>query len=84
MVRCPLGPDTCLLPPYLEVNGKEYGKIKAAVLYEPRTLIVEEVELEGPRFGEVLVKLAASGVCHSDLSRVDGSRPLPTPIIDYQ
>ena len=41
--------------------------MKAAVLYEPKKLIVEDVELEKPRFGEVLVKLSASGVCHSDL-----------------
>jgi S-(hydroxymethyl)glutathione dehydrogenase/alcohol dehydrogenase len=60
---------------------KEDCKMKAAVLYEPKKLIVEEVELEGPRFGEVLVKLTASGVCHSDLSRVTGSRPLPMPIV---
>ena len=81
MVRRPLGSDTCLVLSYLGVNEKEDGKMKAVVLYEPKKLIVEEVELEGPRFGEVLVKLAASGVCHSDLSRVTGSRPLPMPIV---
>jgi len=55
--------------------------MKAAVLYEPRKIVVEDLELQGPGPGEVLVKLAASGVCHSDLSRVTGDRPLPMPIV---
>jgi S-(hydroxymethyl)glutathione dehydrogenase/alcohol dehydrogenase len=47
--------------------------MKAAVLYEANTpLVVEDVELEGPRQGEVLVKVAAAGVCHSDLSFQEG------------
>lgn len=55
--------------------------MKAAVLYEPRKVVVEDLELQGPGPGEVLVKLVASGVCHSDLSRVTGERPLPMPIV---
>jgi S-(hydroxymethyl)glutathione dehydrogenase / alcohol dehydrogenase len=56
--------------------------MKAAVLYEiGKGLIVEELETPEPRQGEVLVKLAASGVCHSDLARVTGERPLPMPIV---
>jgi S-(hydroxymethyl)glutathione dehydrogenase/alcohol dehydrogenase len=42
---------------------------------------VEEVELDPPRRGEVCVRLAACGVCHSDLSVVDGTIPLPMPIV---
>jgi S-(hydroxymethyl)glutathione dehydrogenase/alcohol dehydrogenase len=56
--------------------------MRAAVLYgfnEPFT--VEEVELSGPRQGEVRVKLAASGVCHSDLSIQRGTLPMPPPRI---
>jgi S-(hydroxymethyl)glutathione dehydrogenase/alcohol dehydrogenase len=56
--------------------------MRAAVLYafnEPFT--VEEVELEAPRQGEVRVKLAASGVCHSDLSIQRGILPMPPPRI---
>lgn len=45
-----------------------------------RPLRVAELELEGPGPGELLVRIAAAGVCHSDLSVVDGSRPRPLPM----
>lgn len=57
-------------------------KTVAAVLYEmgkpspyrvSQPLVIEEVELEGPGPGQVLVEVAAAGICHSDLSVVDGS-----------
>lgn len=48
---------------------------------ESRPLVVEEVELEGPGPGEVLVEIAAAGLCHSDLSVIDGSRPRPLPMV---
>ena len=47
---------------------------KAAVargLNEP--ISIEEIDLEAPRAGEVKVKMGASGVCHSDLSVVNGT-----------
>jgi S-(hydroxymethyl)glutathione dehydrogenase/alcohol dehydrogenase len=48
--------------------------LKAAVLYRVREpLVVEEAELDAPRQGEVRVRLAASGVCHSCLHAADGS-----------
>ena len=48
-------------------------RIRAAVLREYRTpLDVCELELEPPRRGEVLVRVAAAGVCHSDLHLADG------------
>ncbi|MEO5632310.1 Zn-dependent alcohol dehydrogenase [Gaiella sp.] len=47
-------------------------RMRAAVLHEPGHVVVEEVELDSPRAGEVLVKVAAAGVCHSDLHLVDG------------
>ena len=56
--------------------------MRAAVMYswnEP--FAVEEVELAAPRQGEVRVKLAASGVCHSDLSIQRGILPMPPPRI---
>lgn len=56
--------------------------MKAAVLYEKhQPLVVEELSLEGPRQGEALVKLAASGFCRSDLDVMDGSREQPLPIV---
>jgi S-(hydroxymethyl)glutathione dehydrogenase/alcohol dehydrogenase len=48
-------------------------RIRAAVLREPgRPVETEDVELEPPRAGEVLVKVAAAGVCHSDVRLADG------------
>src|SRR5205085_7579288 len=50
------------------------GPMRAAVLYEfNEPLVVEDVDLEDPKPGEVKVKLAASGVCHSCLHAADGS-----------
>src|SRR5215210_6954580 len=46
-----------------------------------RPLAVEEVDLTGPGPGEVLVQMVAAGVCHSDLSVIDGSRPRPLPMV---
>jgi S-(hydroxymethyl)glutathione dehydrogenase/alcohol dehydrogenase len=51
-------------------------KIKAAVSWEPqRPLEIEEIELEGPKSGEVLVRLAATGVCHTDAYTISGKDP---------
>jgi S-(hydroxymethyl)glutathione dehydrogenase/alcohol dehydrogenase len=48
-------------------------RIRAAVLHEPRRpLAVEEVELAPPHDDEVLVRVAAAGVCHSDVRLADG------------
>jgi S-(hydroxymethyl)glutathione dehydrogenase / alcohol dehydrogenase len=48
-------------------------QIRAAVLHEPRRpLAIEEVELAAPREDEVLVRVAAAGVCHSDVRLADG------------
>ena len=64
-------------------------KIRAAVLREmgatapygqSRPLSIEELELAPPGPGEVLVKIAAAGLCHSDLSVINGSRPRPMPM----
>jgi Zn-dependent alcohol dehydrogenase len=45
-----------------------------------RPMQLEEVELLAPRAGELRVRLEAAGVCHSDLSVVDGSRVRPLPM----
>jgi len=48
-------------------------KIRAAVLHHPsRPVTVEEVELDPPKANEVLVRVAAAGVCHSDVRYADG------------
>jgi alcohol dehydrogenase len=65
-------------------------KIRAAVLNQmgavapyarSKPLTIEQVELDPPGPGEVLVKIAAAGLCHSDLSVIDGNRPRPTPMV---
>jgi Zn-dependent alcohol dehydrogenase len=45
-----------------------------------RPLVLEEVELAAPRAGELLVRIEAASVCHSDVSVVDGSRVRPLPM----
>jgi alcohol dehydrogenase len=44
-------------------------------------LSVVDLELAPPGPGEVLVEVEAAGVCHSDLSVIDGARPRPTPML---
>jgi S-(hydroxymethyl)glutathione dehydrogenase/alcohol dehydrogenase len=52
-------------------------KINAAILWEPKTdWSVEEVELDPPKAGEVLLKLVGSGLCHSDEHLVTGDMTL--------
>ncbi|MCW5299153.1 alcohol dehydrogenase [Herbaspirillum lusitanum] len=64
-------------------------KIQAAVLRETTTvepfassrpLRIEELDLDAPGPGEVLVKMRAAGLCHSDLSVITGVRPRPVPM----
>ncbi|MFL5155591.1 MAG: zinc-dependent alcohol dehydrogenase family protein [Microvirga sp.] len=65
-------------------------KIKAAVLRamgapapyaKSKPLSIEEIELDPPGPGEVLVRVAAAGLCHSDLSVINGDRPRVMPIV---
>jgi alcohol dehydrogenase len=65
-------------------------KTRAAILHErglprpyaqSRPLRIEEVELEPPGPGEVLVRMTAAGLCHSDLSVIDGTRLWPLPLV---
>lgn len=65
-------------------------RVRAAVLRQmglpmpyasSRPLSIEEVELAGPGPGELLVRVRAAGLCHSDLSAINGDRPWPMPIV---
>ena len=57
-------------------------RIAAAVLERPGgPLTVRELELAPPQSGEVLVRLLASGICHSDLSLMEGKWPAPLPMV---
>jgi alcohol dehydrogenase len=44
-------------------------------------LEIHELELDDPAHGEVLVRIVAAGLCHSDLSVIDGSRVRPLPML---
>lgn len=44
-------------------------------------LRVTDIEIDEPRAGEVLVRIAHCGVCHSDLSVIDGGFPAPLPVV---
>jgi S-(hydroxymethyl)glutathione dehydrogenase/alcohol dehydrogenase len=51
-------------------------KSKAAIALEPkRPLVIDEIDVEGPRQGEVLVEIKASGVCHTDAYTLSGADP---------
>jgi len=51
-------------------------KTRAAVAYGPgQPLVIETVDLEGPKAGEVLVEMKATGVCHTDEFTRSGSDP---------
>lgn len=65
-------------------------KVRAAVLEtiglpapyaQSQPLKIREVELDGPGPGEVLVRIRAAGLCHSDLSVISGDRPRPVPMV---
>ena len=65
-------------------------KIRAAVLKaspaqapfaESRPLVIEELDLDPPGPEEVLVRIGAAGLCHSDLSVINGNRPRPVPMV---
>lgn len=52
-------------------------KTRAAVSYEPKKpLVIEELEIDEPRSGEVRVKMTAVGLCHSDYHVMAGDRPV--------
>jgi Zn-dependent alcohol dehydrogenase len=57
------------------------GSMRAAVLEAGGKLGVGPVDIEDPRPGEVLVRVTDCGVCHSDLSNIDGSFPAPLPVV---
>jgi S-(hydroxymethyl)glutathione dehydrogenase / alcohol dehydrogenase len=57
------------------------GEMRAAVLEADGKLGISDVDLEDPRPGEVMVRVTDCGVCHSDLSVIDGSFPALTPVV---
>ncbi|OAE47914.1 zinc-dependent alcohol dehydrogenase family protein [Agrobacterium tumefaciens] len=64
-------------------------QVKAAILRKTNTprpyaiskpLAIDEIDLDPPGAGEVLVRIRAAGLCHSDLSVINGDRPRPMPM----
>jgi len=56
--------------------------MKAAVLYEPnKPLVIEDLHIDPPKAGEVKVKVAANGACHSDLHVMTGDMRMPLPMV---
>src|ERR1700738_2450316 len=56
-------------------------KTKTAVVYEPgRRIEIEELDLDGPREGEVLIRYTHAGLCHSDIHIAPGALPARLPV----
>ncbi len=57
-------------------------KIHAAVARAPHTpFSLERLDLEEPREGEILVRVVATGVCHTDIVMRDQHLPVPQPVV---
>ena len=61
--------------------GRWAMRVRAAVLADYGRLGLEELDLDDPGPGEVCVRLAAAGVCHSDYHVYTGDLPLPVPMV---
>ena len=58
------------------LTGDDAVKTRAAIAYEAgKPLEIDELDLEGPKAGEVLVRIVATGVCHTDAYTLSGSDP---------
>jgi len=55
--------------------------MKGLVTRELNQYAVEDLKLDPPKAGELRVKMGATGVCHSDLSVINGTLPLPRPML---
>jgi Zn-dependent alcohol dehydrogenase len=65
----------------MKITAAVLDHIGAAGPYaETKPLRLAELELDDPRPGELLVRIDAAGLCHSDLSVVNGDRPRPMPM----
>ena len=58
---------------------QEMGRPRPYVASKP--LVIEDVVLEPPGAGELLLQIKATGLCHSDLSVINGDRPRPVPMV---
>jgi alcohol dehydrogenase len=66
----------------MKIRAAVLNKMGAEAPYEKsKPLTIEEFDLDDPGHDEVMVKIGAAGLCHSDLSVIDGNRPRPTPMV---
>jgi alcohol dehydrogenase len=66
----------------MKIRAAVLNKMGAEAPYEKsKPLTIEEFDLDDPGHGEAMVKISAAGLCHSDLSVIDGNRPRPTPMV---
>ena len=66
----------------MKITGAVLRKMRAQRPYaQSRPIDVTSVELDEPGPHEVLIRMTAAGLCHSDLSVVDGNRPRPLPML---
>ncbi len=69
------------MPETMRIQAAVLREVGAATPYaQSRPLQIETLELAPPGPGEVLVRITAAGLCHSDLSVINGYRPRPVPM----
>ena len=56
-------------------------EITAAIARAPSKLSIEKVQIEDPRPDEVLVRMVATGLCHTDVSALEGILPMEMPMV---
>jgi len=66
----------------MKITGAVLERVETARPFaQSQPLTIAELELDSPGPGEVLVRITAAGLCHSDLSIITGDRPRPTPML---
>src|ERR1700733_13559819 len=74
--------DSAFFPPRKQMKAAILNEMGRSRPYgNSKPLVVEDVDLDPPGRGELLVKIKATGLCHSDLSVINGDRPRPMPMI---
>jgi alcohol dehydrogenase len=74
--------DNASAPPRKQMKAAILNQMGLARPYaNSKPLVVEDVDLDPPGRGELLIKIKATGLCHSDLSVINGDRPRPMPMI---
>lgn len=66
----------------MKIRGAVLEEIGRAKPYaDSAPITISEIELDPPGPGEILVRIEAAGLCHSDLSVIDGNRVRPVPML---